>query len=53
MVISAADLGISASFVENELAWVFRHAARWGAVVLIDEADVFLEVTVDTRPALG
>ena len=29
--------------VERKLSWVFEYAARWGAIVLIDEADVFLE----------
>ena len=43
MVVSAADLGTTANSVERELQWTFTHAARWGAIVLIDEADVFLE----------
>lgn len=43
MVVGAADLGTSADSTENKLQWAFKHASRWGAIVLIDEADVFLE----------
>lgn len=43
MKVGAVDLGVTASKVERKLSWVFEYAARWGAIVLIDEADVFLE----------
>lgn len=43
MSVSAADLGVVPTSVESYLTWVFQMAARWRAVVLIDEADVFLE----------
>lgn len=39
----AADLGTSAEGVDSSLTTVFKMSAAWGAVVLIDEADVFLE----------
>ncbi|KAI5116671.1 hypothetical protein M0805_007843 [Coniferiporia weirii] len=42
-VVGASELGTTSSTVENELSTIFRNAARWGAIVLIDEADVFLE----------
>ncbi|KAH8112976.1 P-loop containing nucleoside triphosphate hydrolase protein [Phellopilus nigrolimitatus] len=42
-VVGAADLGASAGSVEEELKSALGFAERWGAVVLIDEADVFLE----------
>ncbi|OSX57446.1 hypothetical protein POSPLADRAFT_1080099, partial [Postia placenta MAD-698-R-SB12] len=42
-VVGAADLGTSAEGVDSSLTTVFKMSAAWGAVVLIDEADVFLE----------
>lgn len=41
--ISAGDLGIDPGRVERKLLDVFRMANAWKAVVLLDEADVFLE----------
>lgn len=41
--VSAGDLGTSASALEAKLSRIFDLSARWGAVLLIDEADVFLE----------
>ncbi|GBE89825.1 P-loop containing nucleoside triphosphate hydrolase protein [Sparassis latifolia] len=42
-VVGAAELGTTAEVMDANLATVLRAAAAWGAVVLIDEADVFLE----------
>ncbi|KAF5366989.1 hypothetical protein D9758_003945 [Tetrapyrgos nigripes] len=42
-MIGAGDLGITAGELDNSLARVSTLAYRWKAVVLIDEADVFLE----------
>ena len=42
-VIGAGDLGTSASKVDTSLSAILKISASWGAVVLIDEADVFLE----------
>jgi len=42
-MIGAGDLGIHASELDNSLSRVSTLAYRWKAVVLIDEADVFLE----------
>lgn len=39
----AADLGTSAPKVDAALTSILKISAAWGAVVLIDEADVFLE----------
>lgn len=36
------DLGTDARSVENSLLKVFKLGWRWGAVVLLDEADVLL-----------
>ena len=42
-VVGAGDLGTDAFGLDAELTRIFSIAAKWGAVVLIDEADVFLE----------
>ncbi|KAI0161882.1 P-loop containing nucleoside triphosphate hydrolase protein [Hypoxylon sp. FL1284] len=41
--ISAGELGSTAEGVESKLTMVLDVAAKWGAVVLLDESDVFLE----------
>ena len=40
---SAGELGTTASSVESKLATIFDLVVDWNAVLLIDEADVFLE----------
>lgn len=40
---TAGDLGDEAASVERNLSDAFRLATTWNAIVLIDEADVFLE----------
>jgi SpoVK/Ycf46/Vps4 family AAA+-type ATPase len=42
-VIGSGDLGTNASGLDHELTRIFDVAHSWNAVVLIDEADVFLE----------
>ncbi|KAK9418053.1 putative p-loop containing nucleoside triphosphate hydrolase protein [Seiridium unicorne] len=41
--LTAADLGIDNSGMEALLVEWFKHAERWSAVILLDEADVFFE----------
>ncbi|KAI1387952.1 P-loop containing nucleoside triphosphate hydrolase protein [Hypoxylon trugodes] len=41
--ISVADVGTRARHVESNLSKIFALAASWQAILLIDEADVFLE----------
>lgn len=41
--VSAGDLGTSSSTLERELQTILDIAHAWGAVLLLDEADVFLE----------
>ena len=41
-VLEMAELGTTLSSVEDNLRRVFRRAARWNAVLLFDEADVFM-----------
>ncbi|KAI0011874.1 hypothetical protein F4779DRAFT_635471 [Xylariaceae sp. FL0662B] len=41
--ISVADVGTKARFVESNLSKIFALATSWQAILLIDEADVFLE----------
>ena len=43
MVITSSDIGITADVVERNLTRIFRTAVSWDAVLLIDEADVFME----------
>jgi SpoVK/Ycf46/Vps4 family AAA+-type ATPase len=43
MVISVADLGIDAYTLEKNLRNILEISKLWDAVILIDEADVFLE----------
>ncbi|UKZ48175.1 hypothetical protein TrVGV298_002411 [Trichoderma virens] len=40
---TAGDLGSTADVVERRLETNFALASRWGCILLIDEADVFLE----------
>ncbi|KAJ7751771.1 P-loop containing nucleoside triphosphate hydrolase protein, partial [Mycena maculata] len=42
-VVSSGDLGTSASHLEQELTRILDLARTWKAILLIDEADVFLE----------
>ncbi|EJF58309.1 P-loop containing nucleoside triphosphate hydrolase protein [Dichomitus squalens LYAD-421 SS1] len=42
-VVGSGDLGISPSDLDNTLERIFDVATCWNAIVLIDEADVFLE----------
>jgi hypothetical protein len=42
-VMSAGDLGTKAERVEKALEDILRMIPKWGAVLLLDEADVFLE----------
>ncbi|KAF8587999.1 P-loop containing nucleoside triphosphate hydrolase protein [Ramaria rubella] len=42
-VVGAGDLGMQATELDQELQRVFELATAWRAIVLIDEADVFLE----------
>lgn len=42
-VVGAGDLGTSADRLDASLTTILKISATWGAVVLIDEADVFME----------
>jgi hypothetical protein len=41
--LTVADIGTDESKMENALSEWFDRAARWEAILLIDEADIFLE----------
>ncbi|KFX93902.1 hypothetical protein O988_06576 [Pseudogymnoascus sp. VKM F-3808] len=43
MVLTSSDIGANPEMVENILSNRFKTASSWGAVLLIDEADVFME----------
>jgi hypothetical protein len=40
--VHSGQLGISAESVEASLSTILRRAARWGAILLLDEADVYI-----------
>jgi hypothetical protein len=42
MLLSLGDLGTTAEEVEGALERNFRLANKWGSILLLDEADVFL-----------
>ncbi|KAI5920298.1 P-loop containing nucleoside triphosphate hydrolase protein [Camillea tinctor] len=42
-MVSAGDLGTDSSHLEFHLSYIMELTSTWGAVLLIDEADVFLE----------
>ena len=42
-MMSASDLGLDSSAVETSLSNVLEMATKWNAILLLDEADVFLE----------
>lgn len=41
--LTCGDIGTDEVELENQLSKWFRLAEKWGAVMLIDEADVYLE----------
>jgi SpoVK/Ycf46/Vps4 family AAA+-type ATPase len=43
MILTASDIGIEPKEVEKNLTIYFKRAKSWGAILLIDEADVFME----------
>lgn len=43
LVVGVGEIGIDAERAESKLQQLFDLAARWEAILLIDEADVFLE----------
>ena len=48
-IVTAGDLGITASEVEKTLGSVLELCQTWDALVLIDEADIFLEARTSTE----
>jgi SpoVK/Ycf46/Vps4 family AAA+-type ATPase len=42
-MMGASDLGTNSSQVENSLSTILEMVAKWNAVLLLDECDVFLE----------
>jgi hypothetical protein len=46
MSLTCADIGTQAEEVEENLAYHFNAAREWGAFVLIDEADIYMEVSL-------
>lgn len=44
LTLTSADIGTSSEYVEDNLMFHFTQARDWGAIVLIDEADIYMEV---------
>ena len=42
-ILTCNDIGTKAEVVEKKLAEFFERAKTWGAVILLDEADIYLE----------
>jgi SpoVK/Ycf46/Vps4 family AAA+-type ATPase len=42
-IVSVAEIGLNASRAERNLEKLFNLASKWEAILLVDEADVFLE----------
>ncbi|KAI9883548.1 MAG: hypothetical protein M1823_004690 [Watsoniomyces obsoletus] len=43
MLLTSGDVGVEPEEVEKSLTSYFKKAKRWGAVVLLDEADIYLQ----------
>ena len=43
LALTSADIGIVPGAVEENLTSYLKMGERWGAIVLLDEADVYLE----------
>ncbi|TGO60869.1 hypothetical protein BCON_0032g00650 [Botryotinia convoluta] len=52
LALTIADIGTKEDMIETELSSLFYLAERWKAVLLIDEADIFLERRKHTDLAL-
>ena len=48
--LSAGDLGLDPTDIEKRLSTIMDMTAKWNAVLLLDEADVFLEARSGTPP---
>lgn len=42
-MVTAGDLGTNPHELELKLSTIFDYAVRWNAILLLDEADVFLQ----------
>ncbi|MCJ1242992.1 hypothetical protein MMC30_000188 [Trapelia coarctata] len=42
-MVTCGDIGVSPAAVEMNLAEIFEYAVQWKAVLLLDEADIFLQ----------
>lgn len=51
VVVSVAEIGLDASRAERNLEKLFKLATKWEAILLVDEADVFLETRGSTSSA--
>lgn len=42
-MVTAGDLGTDPARLESKLSTIFELATKWDAILLLDEADVFLQ----------
>lgn len=42
-MVTAGDLGTDPETLEGKLSKIFDHAEAWDAILLLDEADIFLQ----------
>lgn len=42
-MVTAGDLGTDPETLEEKLSKIFDHAEAWDAILLLDEADIFLQ----------
>lgn len=43
LILTCSDIGVDAKTIESELIRWFKLAEHWGALILIDEADIYME----------
>lgn len=42
-MVTAGDLGTDPEYLEKKLSKIFDYAVSWNAILLLDEADIFLQ----------
>jgi hypothetical protein len=43
MILTSSDIGANPEKIEKILSGAFKTASSWGVVLLIDEADIFMD----------
>ena len=53
ITLTCADIGIGPEEIEENLIYHFSAAKNWGALILIDEADIYMEVSTYMSTRVG